>query len=129
MDNEQREKLMMADAEAYAAEIYIDEPDDFSKDEQLCETINNFCAGWRAADQHTQWYDAQGDNLPDYGKEVIVLEKIEGGSFRVCFGHRPNPKEYVVVDGEKYYAQTYGKGWNLPNLAWWLDVELPEGVE
>lgn len=76
------------------------------------------------------WHNAQGDYLPDYGREVIVLEKVEGGSFRVSFGHRPNPKEYVVIEGKKYFAKTYDKGnWNLPNLTYWLDIELPKGVE
>ena len=53
MNNENREKQMMADAEAYAAEIYNGEPDNFHTDEQLCETINDFCAGWRDADRTT----------------------------------------------------------------------------
>ena len=121
---------MMAAAEIYAAEIYKDEPDNFHTDEQICEAINDFVAGWQEADQHPQWYDAQGDNLPEYGREVIVLERLNHGGCRVCFGHRPNPKEYVVIEGKKCFAKTCDKGqWNLPDLAYWLDVELPEGVE
>lgn len=63
-----------------------------------------------AEDEDNLWHPAQGDNQPEYGREVIVLEKIEGGSFKVCFGHRPDPKECVVVDGKKLFAQTYDKG-------------------
>lgn len=69
------------------------------------------------------WFDAQGNNVPDYGREVIVI----GRDGKVFFGHRPNPKEYVVVEGEKLFAKTYDKnGWNWPDIALWLDVEIPD---
>lgn len=74
--------------------------------------------GYEFAMSHL-WKDAQGDDLPDYGREVIVLVQHlpeYADSFCVSFGHRPNPKEYVVVKGEKLYARTYDKGWNQPNV-------------
>ena len=72
------------------------------------------------------WHDAQGDDLPEIDKEVIVL--CDNG--KVCFGHRP--KEYWdgknIATGEvtRYYPKRYDKcGWNIPDVKLWLDVELP----
>lgn len=81
---------------------------------------------WRNANL---WHDAQGDDLPPVGEKVIVL--CDNG--KVCFGHRPY--EYVAgvsYDGKMTYmeAKTYGKGgWNIPEVKWWLDVELPNMEE
>ena len=73
--------------------------------------------------QRHQWYDAQGDNVPAYGREVIVI----GRDGKVFYGHRPNPKEVTMVDGKPYHTKTYDKnGWNWPNIALWLDVEVPD---
>lgn len=73
--------------------------------------------------QHPQWYDAQGDNVPEYGREVIVI----GRDGKIFFGHRPDPKEVTMVEGKPYYAKTYDKnGWNWPDIALWLDVEVPD---
>lgn len=81
---------------------------------------------WRAAVEwaysHPQWHDAQGDNVPEYGREVIVIRR----NGMICYGHRPNPKEYVIVEGKKCFAKTYDKNdWNIPDIALWLDVEVP----
>ena len=74
------------------------------------------------ADSHPQWYDAQGDDVPEYGREVIVI----GRDGKVSYGHRPDPKEVTMVDGKPYHAKTYDKnGWNWPDIALWLDVEIP----
>lgn len=83
--------------------------------------------GYEFAMSHT-WKDAQGDDLPDYDREVVVLVQHVpeySDSLRVSFGHRPNPKGYVVVKGEKLYARTYDKGWSQPNVRYWLDARLP----
>ena len=94
------------------------------------DLLDAYEEGFLKALEMIGWHDAQGDNLPEYGREVIVLERRNHGGYRVCFGHRPNPKEYVVIDGKKCFAKTHDKGqWSLPDLAYWLDVELPEGVE
>jgi hypothetical protein len=71
MNNENREQQMMVAAEAYAAEIYKDEPDNFHTDEQLCETINDFCAGWRAADQHPQWIPVEERKPKERGHYLV----------------------------------------------------------
>ena len=80
------------------------------------------------------WHDAQGDDLPPIDKEVIVLCNDNFGGYKVCFGHRPNPDGYYgknLTTGEevhkyRYEVETYGKGkWNIPDVRWWLDIELP----
>lgn len=77
------------------------------------------------------WHDAQGDFLPEIDREVIVLCNSGYGGYKVCFGHRPNPKGWMgisVIDGEKdyYVPETYDKGgWNIPDVKWWLDVSIP----
>lgn len=81
------------------------------------------------------WHDAQGDGLPEIDREVIVLCDDGHGGCKVCFGHRP-VESYTVIsitnhsEMEEYYPERYGKGeWNIPNVKWWLDVELPNKEE
>lgn len=83
---------------------------------------SGFMDGAAWADCHPQWYDAQGGNVPEYGREVIVI----GRDGKVFYGHRPDPKEVTMVEGKPYHAKTYDKnGWNWPDIALWLDVEIP----
>ena len=86
----------------------------------------------------TPWKDAQGDDLPEYDREVIVLTQpypLEGSEFAVSFAHRPNPngwdgKSLSTGKVEHYTPKTYGKcGWNAPDIVYWLDVELPKEIE
>lgn len=65
-----REEQMMAAADAYAAGAYADEPVCFSTEEAICETINDFVAGWRAADSHPQWIPVE-EELPPASCGVI----------------------------------------------------------
>lgn len=84
--------------------------------------MSAYVQGWKDADSHPRWYDAQGDNVPEYGREVIVI----GRDGKVFYGHRPDPKEVTMVEGKPYHAKTYDKnGWNWPDIALWLDVEIP----
>lgn len=80
------------------------------------------------------WKDAQGEDLPPFDKEVIVLCDDNFGGYEVCFGHRPNPEGYYgksLTTGEevrkyRYEVQTYDKGgWNFPDIRWWLDAPTP----
>jgi hypothetical protein len=81
---------------------------------------------------HNLWVDAQGDDLPEIDREVIVLCDDGHGGYKVCYGHRPNPKGWMgisIIDGEKdyYVPKTYDKGgWNIPDVKWWLDLNLPK---
>ena len=92
-----------------------------------------FFKGAEWADAHqNHWHDAQGDDLPEIDREVIVL--LDNG--KVCFAHRP-VKGYITVsiinhsEVEEYYPKRYDKGgWNIPNVKWWCDISLPkEGGE
>lgn len=104
-------------------QLYVEEPNCFETDMEEQWYKVGLKDGLAAADQHPQWYDAQGDIVPEYDREVIVI----GRDGKVFFGHRPDPKGYVVVEGKKCFAKTYDKnGWNWPNIALWLDVEIPE---
>lgn len=76
----------------------------------------------------TLWKDAQGEDLPEIDREVIVID-VRG---KVSYGHRPNPVGWdgrnIITDKVTHYIppQTYGKGgWNIPNVVWWLDCEFP----
>lgn len=79
------------------------------------------------------WKDAQGDDLPEIDREVVVLYQpypCEGNEYAVGFGHRP--KEYwdgrnIETDEiTRYYPKRYDKGgWNVPDVKFWLDLELP----
>ena len=74
------------------------------------------------------WHDGQGDDLPEIDREVIVLCSI-GHNYKVAFGHRPNPEGWdgrnILTDEVTHYTpQTYN-GWNIPDVEWWLDLELP----
>ena len=78
--------------------------------------------GYQYAARKNLWHDAQGDNVPEYGREVIVI----GRDGKVFYGHRPDPKEVTMIEGKPYHAKTYDKnGWNWPDIALWLDVEIP----
>lgn len=91
-----------------------------------------FGANWQ---KQKLWKDAQGDDLPEIDREVVALQEYFQGAFKVVFAHRPNPKGW---DGkslstgkiEHFTPKTYDKGgWNMPDVKYWLDVELPEGIE
>jgi len=80
------------------------------------------------------WKLANGDDLPDIDREVIVLTQhypLEGSEYAVSFAHRPNPngwegKSVITGKVEHYTPKTYDKGgWNIPNVKWWLDLGLP----
>lgn len=57
------------------------------------------------------------EDLPEFDREVIALQRIIGHHYRVVFAHRP---------ADTINIETYGKGgWNIPEIKWWLDLELP----
>jgi hypothetical protein len=68
MSNEKREQEMMAAAEAYAESVgYKDEND-------LCATLNVFCGGWRAADQHPRWIPVEKSKPEGRGHYLVYSE-------------------------------------------------------
>lgn len=78
------------------------------------------------------WVDANGEYLPDIDKEVVALESLdEESNYRVIFAHRVDPDRVIktTIDGKplELHPQRYGNaGWNLPNIKYWLDLELPK---
>lgn len=96
-----------------------------------------FLEGAEWADNNL-WKDAQGDDLPEIDREVIVLVKSlpehEDSLLKVSFAHRP-PEYWMgksISTGEitRYEPKRYNKGgWNQPNVVYWLDVELPKEEE
>lgn len=80
------------------------------------------------------WKPADGDDLPDFDREVIVLTQhypLEGSEYAVYFAHRPNPdgwdgKSIATGEVEHYIPKTYDKGgWNIPDVKYWLDIIFP----
>ena len=83
------------------------------------------------------WKPADGDDLPEIDREVVVLTQpypLENLEYAVFFAHRPNPngwdgKSLTSGKVEHYTPKTYDKGgWNIPNVKFWLDVELPQKI-
>lgn len=67
------------------------------------------------------WKKADGEDLPEFDKEVIALQenKLDNNDcyYQVVFAHRP---------ADTIHVETYGEGgWNIPEIKWWLDLELP----
>ena len=84
------------------------------------------------------WKTADGDELPDIDREVIVLTQpypLGENEYTVSFAHRPDPngwdgKSVTTGKVEHYTPKTYGKGgWNIPDVKYWLDVELPKEIK
>lgn len=90
------------------------------------------------------WKSAEGPDLPIFDREVVVLIKYnaqrnihdeEYPTYRVGFGHRPNPdgwdgKNIDTNEVTHYTPKLYDKGgWNAPDIVYWLDVKLPKEIE
>lgn len=77
--------------------------------------------------EKNMWKPADGDDLPELDREVIVLI---GKYNEVGYAHRPNPdRNSIETDDEEDCSdtETYDKGgWNIPDVRWWLDLELPK---
>lgn len=84
MSNENREQQMMDAAEAYAAGLYSDESVCFSTEENICETINDFCAGWRAADSHPQWIPVK-EELPKKDGKYLFYDEVLGHEVSIYY--------------------------------------------
>lgn len=90
------------------------------------QMINMFkaAAKWQKANL---WKPADGNKLPEIDREVIAL--LNNG--KLVFAHRPpefwDGKDIVTGKVTRNYPKTYDKGgWNIPDVKWWLDVELPK---
>ena len=91
--------------------------------------VDMFCSGANWQKNHL-WKSADGDDLPEIDREVIAL--LDNG--KVVFAHRPpeywDGKNIVTGKVTRNYPKTYDKGgWNIPDVKYWLDVELPKEIE
>ena len=88
------------------------------------------------------WKPADGDDLPKIDREVVALRGLKDPTatdclcgYEIVFAHRPNPDEWdgrSILTGEvdHYTPKTYDKGgWNIPDVKWWLDLDLPKMEE
>ena len=84
------------------------------------------------------WKPADGDYLPEIDREVVVFIQNfpdDAGIMKVAIAHRPNPNGWdgrSILTGEvdHYTPKTYDKGgWNIPDVKWWLDLDLPKTEE
>lgn len=77
------------------------------------------------------WKPADGDDLPEYDREVIAILDYDFGHYKVVYAHRPNPNGWNgtnIDTGEKehFEPEIYDKGgWNQPHVLYWLDARLP----
>ena len=118
MSNEKREQQMMDAADRYADEVC----DESCTGAQVAETINDFCAGWRAADFHPNWISVK-DELPPHRNQTN--HKFENDFSVNCF----------VSDGKdvdtSYYDYRLRK-WNcefLTNVVYWYCPQSPRKEE
>ena len=85
-------------------------------------------------DTISKWRSADGNYLPEIDREVVVFTQDfpnDAGIMKVTIAHRPNPNGWDgrnILTGEvnHYTPKTYDKGgWNIPDVRWWLDLDLP----
>ena len=97
MSNEKREQQMMDAADRYADEVC----DESYTGAQVAETINDFCAGWRAAD-NSRWIPVE-ERLPkEQGKYMFRLS-----------------------NGDMCYETYYPKLKLLGNVTHWMPIVPP----
>jgi hypothetical protein len=120
-----------------ASKRYATEGDEISGLYIIDIEADAFKAGAKWQKEHS-WKSADGDDLPEIDKEVIVLTQpypLENSEYAVSFAHRPNPdgwdgKSLTTGEVEHYIPKTYDKGgWNIPDVKWWLDCSLPNMEE
>lgn len=120
-----RDTLIMQGAERGTAEIIS----------QALQSAYLAGAAEAYANPMNLWKPADGEDLPDIDREVIVLTQsypLEKNEYAISFAHRPYPqgwdgKSLTTGKVEHYEPKTYGKGgWNIPDVKWWLDAEMPQ---
>lgn len=90
-----------------------------------------FVQGALWADAHL-WKSADGDDLPEIDREVIVFTQTERQYPKVAIAHTMPMGDWKQFDGNRYYLERNGEvGWSLPDVKIWLDCNLPlkEGGE
>ena len=125
MSNEKREQQMMDAADRYADEVC----DESCTGAQVAETINDFCAGWRAADSYPNWIsveDYEKDELPSlmdkedqYGCSVSVLFVVNLDGVRYinkgCFDY----------DTGIWHSVDTGLSYTKEQVTHWMEIVPP----
>jgi hypothetical protein len=95
----------------------------------------HFIAGAKWKENHL-WKPADGDDLPEIDKEVIVLTQPYPNDehLRVVFAHRTNKYTKVwnsdLGEEQVVEIERYNKGgWNIPDVKWWLNCGWPNKEE
>jgi hypothetical protein len=134
-----QEDPVSKDLDSFAKEYSFNIPSDIynllPKEKQsswIIEIENSVKAGaqWQKANL---WKPADGDDLPEVDREVIALVE-ENEHYKVVFAHRPpeywDGKNILTGEVTRYKPKRYDKGgWNMPDVKWWLDCELPKMEE
>ena len=115
MSNEKREQQMMDAADRYADEVC----DESCTGAHVAETINDFCAGWRAADSQPQWIPVEDELPPENGKtqqsiSVWATNGLMSGEFRYNFD-------------TKTWTDMWGDSFDITH--WMLLPQLPRKEE
>jgi hypothetical protein len=106
MSNEKREQQMMDAADMYADEVC----DESCTGAHVAETINDFCAGWRAADSHPNWISVE-DELPpiayhdDLSENYLVVDS--DGELLIAYYDAKNKLWFSVDSNPKIYDVTH----------------------
>ena len=114
MSNEQREQQMMDAADRYADEVC----DESCTGAQVAETINDFCAGWRAADSYPNWISVEDELPKENGKtqqsvSVWATDGLTSGEFRYNFD-----------------TKTWTDMWGDPfDITYWMPLPQPPRKE
>ena len=94
--------------------------------------VANHFAQWQKEQMMKNiWKPADGDDLPEYDREVIAILDYDFGHYKVVYAHRPNPDGWngTNIDTEEkehFEPEIYDKGgWNQPHVLYWLDTILP----
>ena len=98
MSNEKREQQMMDAADRYADEVC----DESCTGAQVADTINDFCAGWRASDSYPNWISVEEELPKEKGKYMFRLS-----------------------NGDMYYETYYPKLKLLDNVTHWMEIVQP----
>ena len=106
---------------------------DYAHDLLHDDVFETLIAGAQWQKEHL-WKPANGDDLPDIDREVIVLYQpypLEDNEYAVGFAHRPpeywDGRNIETDEVTRYYPKRYDKGgWNIPDVKFWLDLELPK---
>ena len=101
--------------------------DDITVNGQVCRVV---AVHYNTLKELNFWKPADGDDLPEIDKEVIALIETFG-HYKVIFAHRvdENAEIRTSIDGKPLvlHPKRHDKGgWNIPNVKFWLDCELPK---